>query len=149
MTELETFVDQTVRIAAPPEVVFEYFVDPRKLLSWIGSRAVLEAVPGGRFWIDMNGTDVAAGQFLEIEPPTRVVFSWGWEQGGPPMAPGSSTVEVTLTPDGTDTVVHLVHRDIPNPFVESHGEGWSEHFAVLVGLADRGDLIAGPAGAEL
>jgi len=148
MEELETVVDQTVRIAAPPEVVFEYFVDPRKLVSWIGSRATLEAVPGGRVWIDMNGTDVAAGQFLEIEPPTRVVFTWGWERGGPPMAPGSSTVEVTLTPDGTDTVVRLVHRDIPEPFVESHGAGWSERSAMLVELSIRGLLISGPTDAD-
>jgi uncharacterized protein YndB with AHSA1/START domain len=145
MAELETVVDQTVRIAAPPEVVFEYFVDPQKLVSWIGSRAVLEATPGGRFWLDMNGRDVAAGQFLEIEPPTRVVFTWGWEQGGPPLAPGSSTVEVTLTPDGADTIVRLIHRDIPEPFVESHRAGWSEHFTKLVALADRGRLIGGTA----
>jgi uncharacterized protein YndB with AHSA1/START domain len=149
VAELETVVDQTVRIAAPPEVVFEYFVDARKLVSWIGSRAVLEATPGGRFWVDMNGTDVAAGEFLEIEPPRRVVFTWGWEKGGPPMAPGSSTVEVTLTPDGDDTVVRLIHRDIPVPFLESHSAGWTEHFAVLVALADSGSLVIGSAGADL
>jgi uncharacterized protein YndB with AHSA1/START domain len=149
MAELETVVDQTVRIAAPPEVIFEYFVDPQKLVLWIGSRADLEASPGGRFWVDMNGTDVAAGQFIEIEPPTRVVFTWGWEKGGPPMAPGSSTVEVTLTPDGTDTVVRLIHRDIPNPFIESHGAGWSEHFATLVSLAAEGRLVGGSADADL
>jgi uncharacterized protein YndB with AHSA1/START domain len=149
MAELEAVVDQTVRIAAPPEVVFEYFVDPRKLVSWIGSSAVLEAVPGGQFWVDMNGRDVAAGQFLEIERPTRVVFSWGWEKGGPPMAPGSSTVEVTLTPDGDHTVVHLIHRDIPQPFVESHGLGWTEHFATLVALADSDRLVRGASDADL
>jgi uncharacterized protein YndB with AHSA1/START domain len=142
MAELEAVVDQTVRIAAPPEVVFEYFVDPEKLVTWMGSSAVLEASPGGRFWVDMNGIDVAAGQFLEIEPPTRVVFSWGWEKGGPPMAPGSSTVEVTLRADGADTVVRLIHRDIPVPFIESHGAGWSEHFVTLVALADRGRLAS-------
>jgi uncharacterized protein YndB with AHSA1/START domain len=149
MAELEPLVDQTVRIGAPPEVVFEYFVDPRKLVSWIGSSAALDASPGGRFWVDMNGRDVAAGEFLEIEPPTRVVFTWGWEQGGPPMAPGSSTVEVTLTPDGADTIVRLIHRDIPPPFVESHGAGWSEHFAVLVTLAESGRLVADSADTDL
>src|ERR1700691_3727095 len=98
MAELEIVVDQTIRIAAPPEVVFQYFVDPRKLVSWIGLRADLEPTPGGRFWVDMNGTDVAAGQYLEVDPPNRLVFTWGWEQGGPPVAPGASTVEVTLVP---------------------------------------------------
>lgn len=143
MAKLETIVDQTVRIAAPPEVVFEYFVDPQKLVSWIGSRADLEASPGGRFWVDMNGTDVAAGQYLEVEPPTRVVFTWGWERGGQPLAPGSSTVEITLTPDGAHTVVRLIHRDLPKPFVEGHGAGWTEHLATLVALAEEGRLVAG------
>jgi uncharacterized protein YndB with AHSA1/START domain len=142
MPELENVVDQTVRIAAPPEVVFEYFVDPQKMVAWIGSRAVLDPSPGGHFWIDMNGIDVASGRYVEVEPPTRVVFTWGWEKGGPPMLPGSSTVEVTLTPDGQHTVVRLIHRDIPEPFVESHGAGWSEHFETLVELAASGRLIA-------
>ena len=143
MPELESVVDQTVRIAAPPEVVFEYFVDPRKLVSWIGSRADLDATPGGRFWVDMNGRDVAAGEYVEIEPPKRVVFTWGWEKGGPPVAPGASTVEVTLTLDGDHTVVRLIHRGLPQPFLESHEAGWTEHFATLVALGEQGRLTAG------
>lgn len=140
MTEL---VDQTVRIAASPEVVFEYFIDPRKLVTWLGSSAELEPRPKGKFLLDMNGTDVAVGEFVEVDPPRRVVFTWGWAKGGAPVAPGSSTVEVTLTPEGDNTVVRLVHRNLPPSTAEGHGRGWAEHLATLVGLASDGGLLAG------
>jgi uncharacterized protein YndB with AHSA1/START domain len=52
------------------------------------------------------------GEFVEIDPPRRLVFTWGWE-GDEEVPPGSSTVEVTLTPDGDATVLHLVHGDLP------------------------------------
>ena len=45
----------------------------------------------------------------------------------PKVPPGSSTVEVTLTPDGDATVLHLVHRDLPAGQGPRHMEGW-EHF---------------------
>lgn len=135
----EAVVDQQITIAAPPEVVFDYFVDPDKLVRWLGSKAKLEAKPGGEFWVDMNGRDVVSGAFVEVTPPTRVVFTWGWELGGAPVQPGSSTVEVTLTATGEGTLVRLVHRDLPGPTVASHGEGWAYKLGRLEVLAAGGD----------
>jgi uncharacterized protein YndB with AHSA1/START domain len=132
-------IDQQITIAAPPEVVFAYFIDPDKLVRWLGSKAELEAKPGGNFWVDMNGRDVVSGSYVEVTPPTRVVFTWGWELGGAPVAPGSSTVEVTLTPEGDGTLVRLVHRDLPDPTVPSHDEGWTYKLGRLAILAAGGD----------
>ena len=66
------------------------------------------------------------GEFVEIDPPQRVVFTWGWE-GDEEVPPGSSTVEVTLTRDGDATVLHRVQRDLPAGQGARHMEGW-EHF---------------------
>ena len=66
----------SVRIAAPPEVVFPYFTDPQLMVTWIGKRADLDAQPGGTFAIDFEGT-AARGSYVAIEPPHRVVFTWG------------------------------------------------------------------------
>ena len=126
----DNVIDQQVRIDASPEVVFEFLVDPAKLVRWIGVKAELQPTPGGRFWVDMNGRDVAAGQFVEVLPHTRVVFTWGWEKGGAPVPPGASTVEITLIPDGSGTVIHLVHRGLPGPTVAPHADGWG-HYLVL------------------
>jgi uncharacterized protein YndB with AHSA1/START domain len=74
-----------------------------------------------------------------VEPPTRLVFTWGWE-GADEMPPGSTTVEVRLTPDGDATIVRLTHRDLPTPEqVESHAAGWGHFLARLAVAATGGD----------
>ena len=40
-------VEREVRIAARPEIVFEFLVDPEKQVLWMGRRAELDARPGG------------------------------------------------------------------------------------------------------
>lgn len=113
----------TERIAAPPETVFEFLVDPEKLLRWMGAAADIDPRPGGRFQLDMNGNDVAAGAYVEVDRPHRVVFTWGWE-GSTDVPPGSTTVTFTLTPDGDNTMVELRHDGLPASASESHDDGW-------------------------
>ena len=68
-------------------------------------------------------------------PHSRVVFTWGWE-GDSAVPPGSSTVEVSLIPDGDGTVVRLRHSGLPTAELRTrHAEGW-EHF--LARLAEAG-----------
>ena len=71
-----------IRIAAPPATVFPYLVDPARITRWLGVAATLDPRPGGIWRVDMNGSDVAAGAFVEVDPPTRVVFTFGWENEG-------------------------------------------------------------------
>jgi uncharacterized protein YndB with AHSA1/START domain len=120
----------SVRIAAPPEVVFPYFTDPQLMVTWIGKRADLDAQPGGTFAIDFEGT-ATRGSYVAVEPPHRVVFTWGIPQDAT-LPPGSSTVEVVFTADGGDTIVNLTHRDLPPDREPSHREGWEGCLAVLI-----------------
>jgi uncharacterized protein YndB with AHSA1/START domain len=128
-------LERELTIAARPETVFAYFVDPERIVRWMGRTAELEATPGGLFRIDYNGTDVARGQFLEIDAPRGVVFTWGWEAPGDPTPPGASTVEVTLTPDGERTRVHLRHFGLAPETVEGHGVGWDQFLPTLAEVA--------------
>ncbi len=105
-------VTASVRIAAPPEVVFPYFTDPALAVKWIADAAYLDARPGGTFALDVRGNP-ARGEYVVVEPPRRVVFTWGIEGRGD-FPPGSSTVEVVLRADGDETVVTLTHRDLPD-----------------------------------
>jgi uncharacterized protein YndB with AHSA1/START domain len=91
----EDSVEREVRIAARPEVVFRYFIDPARMVLWKGTEAALDARPGGVYRVNVTGTDVALGEYLEIVPYSRIVFTWGWEQG--PLTPGSTRVEVSFT----------------------------------------------------
>ena len=93
------------------------------------------------FRVNVSGIDVAVGEYVEIVPPERIVWTWGWE-GSDTIPPGSSTVEVTLTADGDATVVHLRHSGLPDENAEQeHREGWTHYVARL---GDRGSRAAIP-----
>ncbi len=125
-----------IRIAARPEVVFSYFVDPEKMIQWKGISAVLDPRPGGLYRVDINGRDVARGEYLEVLPHRRVVFTWGWEGEGVSVKPGQSTVEVTLEPDGDGTLVRLRHYGLEGEARKSHAEGWVHYLARLASAAE-------------
>ena len=135
----ETAVERRTRIAAGRDTVFEFFTDAEKMTRWMGSAAELEPRPGGAFRVDVRGPWRARGEFLELDPPGRVVFTWGWEKGSS-LTPGSSTVEVTLEADGDGTVVTLVHRDLPGDESRAaHAHGWEGYLARLAIAAAGGD----------
>ena len=127
-----------IHIDAAPEDVFPYFVDAQRMVAWKAVRAELDARPGGRFRVDVTGDgDVALGTFLEIDPPRRVVFSWGWERPEAAFGPGETVVEVTLTPAGEGTLLRLVHRGLPARAQRRSAEGW-EHYLRRLALAASG-----------
>jgi uncharacterized protein YndB with AHSA1/START domain len=143
--EPTTPVEVTTRIEASPEVVFDFFTDPDKMVQWMGRAAELEPLPGGRLRCDINGRDVARGEFVALEPPRRLVFSWGWEGESAATPPGLSTVEVLLEPDGEGTNLRLLHRDLPSAEVAAkHGEGWTHYLQRLATVASGGDPGADP-----
>ncbi|MGQ0669936.1 MAG: SRPBCC family protein [Actinomycetota bacterium] len=140
-------ITHEVRIAARPETIFAFFTDPGKMISWKGRIATLDAREGGVYRVDVNGRDIAVGEYVEIDPPHRVVFTWGWE-GNENVLPGSSTVEVTLSPDGDETVVRLVHRDLPAGAGAAHSEGWDHYLPRLATAAAGGEPGPDPWAAE-
>lgn len=126
-----------VRIAASPEVVFAFLIEPDKMARWMGARLELEPRPGGVYAVDLNRRSRARGAYVEVVPHSRVVFTFGWE-GDPNVPPGSTTVEVTLEPDGEGTHVRLVHRGIPLAETrEEHRSGW-QHYVARLGIAAAG-----------
>lgn len=119
----------TVRIGAPPAVVFPYFTDPELMVLWIGEWAELSPTPGGTFALDINTTPVR-GEYVTVDSPRRVVFTWG-VAGKDSLPPGSTTVEIVLTPDGSETVVELFHHGLPAEDLPGHFEGWTGMLAKL------------------
>jgi uncharacterized protein YndB with AHSA1/START domain len=113
------------RIEAPPDTVFAYFTDADKYMQWQGVEAELDPRPGGIFRVVQNEVGyVARGEFLEIDPPRRLVFSWGWE-GIDALPPGQSTVEVDLIDDGGSTLLRLRHNGLPTDNAcQLHTYGW-------------------------
>ena len=142
-TSQTQMIERELRIDANPETVFEFFTNPEKMVRWKGRAATLDPRPGGVYRIEMNAETIVAGEYVEVDSPHRLVFTWGWEGGYASTPPGSSTVEITLTPDGDGTLVRLVHSGLPNAeSVAAHADGWDMYLGRLSTAAAGGD--AGP-----
>jgi uncharacterized protein YndB with AHSA1/START domain len=128
-----------IHIKAGPEVVFDYLVDPAKYVEWGGTEAVLDPRPGGIYQVLMGGTHQSVGEFLEVVPNERVVFSFGWAEPGHPIPSGSTRVEIRLLPDELGTLVRLTHSGLPADAVSDHTGGWDHYLGRLEVAATGGD----------
>ena len=118
-------------IEARPETVFEYFTDPGRMVAWMGTSATLDPRPGGACRIVINPDAVMVGEYVEVEPYTRLVFTWGWESRLLEVPPMSTVVEVVLAPQGDGTELRLTHRKLPPGAVEFHTVGWGHYLERL------------------
>lgn len=125
-------VDVEVRIAATPQTIFPFLTDRDKMLTWMGFDGELDPRPGGIYRLNVKPGSVVSGEFVEVVPFERVVFTFGWEGEGQVVTPGSTTVEITLTQDGDETLVRLRHYGLEGEMVERHTEGWSFFMPRLV-----------------
>jgi uncharacterized protein YndB with AHSA1/START domain len=116
-------IERQMRIAARREVVFEFLVDPVRIVRWMGE-ATIDPQPGGIFRIAYRSGDVARGEVVEVTAPERFVISWGWEAAGDPPPPGASRVELELVEDGDGTLVRVRHSGLAPEARDGHGEGW-------------------------
>jgi uncharacterized protein YndB with AHSA1/START domain len=130
--------ERTIAIDASPETVWEFFVDPSKVLRWMGMDAELDPQPGGIYRVNVISGNTALGEFLEVDKPHRLVFTWGWD-GNEALPPGASTVEAELTPEGKGTSLRFVHRDLSPEQAASHAQGWDHYLARLEIAAAGGD----------
>ena len=150
--EVAAVVEREIRIAARPETVFDFFVDPEKMVNWKGRRAELDPRPGGVYRVEISDQAIASGEYAEIDAPSRVVFTWGWEgqeTGEHAVPPGSSRVEIELTPDGDGTLVRLRHLDLPEQSREIHGQGWDMYLGRLAAAAEGRDPGSDPNAASV
>ena len=137
-------VEREVQVSASPETIFPFLIDPEKIVRWKGTDAMLDPRPGGIYRVNVAGKNMARGEFVEVTPNSKVVFTWGWE-GDEEVPPGSSTVEMSLTPDGDETIVRLRHTDLPTKeSAAKHTMGWDHYMSRLAVAAPGGDAGEDP-----
>ncbi len=137
------YIQQEVRIAASPDTIFPFLIDPSQMMRWKGIEAELDPTPGGIYRVNVTGSDIARGEYVEVSPNTKVVFTWGFE-GDPGLPPGSSTVEISLIPEGDETLVRLRHYGLEGERRKSHTEGWVHYTERLKVVAEGGDAGVDP-----
>ena len=126
-------VDAVVRVKrllpATPQEVFDAWTDPDSLAIWMQPDAVnnttaeLDVCVGGSYRIVMrspNNEYVRTGEYLEIHPPHRLVFTWrssDWYE--------NSVVTVDMTPQEDGTLLEVTHERLPDEeAVASYQGGW-------------------------
>ena len=135
-------IERELVIAASPETVWEFLVDPAKANAWMGKESWSEPKVGGTYRVEVIPGHIARGEYLELDAPRRLVHTWGWE-GENPVPPGSTTIEYELTPEGDGTRLRFVHSGLPSEESKaSHVHGWDHYFERLTVAAAGGD--AGP-----
>ena len=136
-------VVREIAIDASPETVWSFLVDADKATRWMGETASFDARPGGKYRVGVIPGHTARGEFVELDAPHRLVFTWGWEpgaEGANPVPPGSSTIEIELEPEGDGTRLRFTHRDLPGKeAADSHAHGWDHYLERLVTVASGGD----------
>jgi uncharacterized protein YndB with AHSA1/START domain len=78
------------------------------------------------------GPFAVSGEYVEVEPTSRLAFTWDWANEDDPV----TTVTVTLTPDGDGTMLTLTDSRTEPEVSEGHKEGWS------ITLQRLADLLA-------
>ncbi|MCH7740727.1 MAG: SRPBCC domain-containing protein [Chloroflexi bacterium] len=143
MASVDLVITKEIRIEAPRETVFPFLTEPELMIRWAGTEADLDPTPGGVFRVKMTAEATAIGEYVEVTPHSRVVFTWGWD-GAPAdgVPPGSSRVEVDLEADGDATILTLTHTGLPEAAVGEHSGGWDYFLGRLVVAGAGGD--AGP-----
>jgi uncharacterized protein YndB with AHSA1/START domain len=146
MHDLGFAVELEHRVSGSPETVFAYFTDPDKHRRWMGAEVELDARPGGVYRVTMAPEVSVRGEYLAVEPPHRLLMTWGWESGIElpsglqQVPPGSSAVEFRFVEDGDDTIIRVRHLGLPTEDARwSHGLGWKSYLPRLVAVLNDDD----------
>ena len=142
MTTGNGIIRREIFIEAPQATVFAFFTDPDKMSRWMGVSHELDPHQGGIFLVNVHSGNIAKGEFREVTPNSRLVFTWGWDAEGSGVPPGSSVIEVDLSPKDHGTLLVFTHSGLPQPAVAPHTEGWDHYLGRLAIAAAGGD--AGP-----
>jgi uncharacterized protein YndB with AHSA1/START domain len=92
--------------------------------------------------VNVGGQHQSAGRFVEVVPNEKVVFTFGWDEPDHPIPAGSTTMTITLIPEGDKTRVQLVHSGLPADAVSDHTKGWDHYLSRLATAASGG--VPGP-----
>ncbi|MEX1112637.1 MAG: SRPBCC domain-containing protein [Candidatus Andersenbacteria bacterium] len=118
-------------IKAPIEKVWQAWTDQEAVKKWYSPEqmsvgtAEVDLRSGGAYRIVMDGPDgqhVVGGTYIEVQKPSKLVFSWKWE--GSDTSDSKVTVELAEV-DSNTTEVTLRHEDLAgDKDVQMHTQGW-------------------------
>jgi uncharacterized protein YndB with AHSA1/START domain len=146
-------VHVTRELPAPREDVFRAWTQPELFARWFtppGNSSVtaeLDVRPGGSYRITLQrtqlipGTSYIVGRYLEVAPPERLVFTFGWEEPPPlaeleSLATLDSRVTVQFRDRGESTELSITHERLETADLRAfHRWGWESTLEQLAQVA--------------
>jgi uncharacterized protein YndB with AHSA1/START domain len=133
MTMLTHQIDRDLLIKATPAIVFSFLTETPRWAAWWGAGSEIDPRPGGRMKICYPGGREATGEVIEVTPPTRIVFTYGYVDGQM-IPPGGSRVTIDLQPVGAATRLRLTHDVATEQAREPHVQGWRYQLSLFANL---------------
>ena len=137
MTGKPVTVTVARRFDAPPERLFDAWLDPEGIGGWLFAtpggtmeKVEVDARVGGRFAVaERRGRERAEhfGQYVELHRPRRIVFDF-WTS----FAAERTRITVDIVPDGSGARLTLTHEGVWPDYEARTREGWT---MILDGLA--------------
>jgi uncharacterized protein YndB with AHSA1/START domain len=128
------------RFNATPERVFDAWLNPALACKWLFTSATseanhteIDARVGGKWRITdrRDGIDyTGGGEYLEIDRPRRLVFTFGMPQ----FSPSFDRVIVEIEPDGAGCILMLTQEGVPASYEDAILNGWGKMFDLLVAV---------------
>ncbi|MCU0257203.1 MAG: SRPBCC domain-containing protein [Vicinamibacterales bacterium] len=126
-------LERTVTIGAPRAAVFASFTDAARWAAWWGAGSTIDARPGGRVYVRYPNGVEAAGEVIDVTPPERIAFTFGYVSGQP-IGVGQSRVTIGLAVSGGATRLDLRHEFADAGVRDQHAQGWRFQLSILANL---------------
>jgi uncharacterized protein YndB with AHSA1/START domain len=154
MSSIDRYLRMTRRFEVPPEKVFDAWTDPAWTKQWLFTSPTsqndtkLDLRVGGKWRIaDIRDgvTYVANGEYLEVDRPNKLVFTFSMPQ----FSPNSDTITVELVADGAGCVMTFTQSGIdiakeiaatPEGEMGGSEHGWTLMFLGLKDLVETGKV---------
>lgn len=112
-------VQKVVFKNSTPKEIYDLYMDPKKHAAITGGSVTIQPKPGGKFSAWGGGL---SGQFLQLIKDKMIVQSWRSDAFR--NTDLDSTLVLQLYAKGKDTVLHLVHANVPEQDHEGVTDGW-------------------------
>lgn len=137
-------------LRAPPTLVFRACTEPHELAKWWGPRGFtspsveVDLRVGGGYRIEMQPPEGDAfylsGEFREVDPPARLVYTFRWEDPDPDDQETVVTLSLRDLGESTELVVSQGTFAVERRLA-LHEEGWTDALDRLQELMSSGASV--------
>jgi uncharacterized protein YndB with AHSA1/START domain len=126
-------LNRDIVIRASRETIFRFFTDSARWASWWGAGSTIDARPGGRVVIRYPNALEVLGEVVDLNPPDRITFTYGYASGTPIPA-GGSLVTIRLEAADGGTRLHLTHSFAEAAVRDEHVQGWRYQLSLFANV---------------